>query len=177
MDSEFGGALRLGGTTQDVVPSGGFNLIRGRLDILGQRLELDEARITMEGSFIPRLLLIATTDVEDTSVSVTVSGAADNPEIAFTSNPVLPEEEVLARLIFGRGLESLSALQAARLALAVRTLAGRGGEGIVGKLRANTGLADLSFCCQKLNCLAAPAELLHCRCQAAKSANRMELSP
>ena len=143
LDSEFGGALRLGGTTQDVVPSGGFNLIRGRLDILGQRLELDEARITMEGSFIPRLLLIATTDVEDTSVSVTVSGAADNPEIAFTSNPELPEEEVLARLIFGRGLESLSALQAARLALAVRTLAGRGGEGIVGKLRANTGLADL----------------------------------
>ena len=97
----------------------------------------------MEGSFIPRLLLIATTDVEDTSVSVTVSGPADNPDIAFTSNPELPEEEVLARLIFGRGLENLSALQAARLALAVRTLAGRGGEGIVSKLRASTGLADL----------------------------------
>lgn len=143
LDSEFGGSLRLGGTTRNVVPSGGFALIRGRLDILGQRLELDEARITMEGSFLPRLLLIATTDVEDTSVSVTVSGPADDPEIAFTSNPELPEEEVLARLIFGRGLETLSALQAARLALAVRTLAGRGGEGIVSRLRGGTGLADL----------------------------------
>jgi translocation and assembly module TamB len=143
LDSEFGGALSLGGTSRNVVPSGGFNLIRGRLDILGQRLALDEARITMEGSFIPRLFLIATTDVDDTSVSVAISGPADAPDIAFTSAPELPQEEVLARLIFGRGLENLSALQAARLALAVRTLAGRGGEGIVSRLRNNTGLADL----------------------------------
>ena len=143
LDSEFGGTLRLGGTSRNVVPAGGFNLIRGRLDILGQRLALDEARITMEGSFIPRLFLLATTDVDDTSVSVTVSGPADAPDIAFTSAPELPQEEVLARLIFGRGLENLSALQAARLALAVRTLAGRGGEGIVSRLRSSTGLADL----------------------------------
>ncbi len=143
LDSEFGGSLRLRGTTRNVIPSGGFTLIRGRLDILGQRLELDEARITMEGSFVPQLFLQATTEVDDGSVSVTVSGTADNPDIAFTSNPQLPQEEALARLIFGQGLENLSALQAARLALAVRTLAGRGGEGIVGKLRNSTGLADL----------------------------------
>lgn len=143
LDSEFGGTLFLGGTTRDILPSGGFDLIRGRLDILGRRLDLTEARITMQGSAIPRLNLIAETTVDDTTLFVEVSGTADNPDIIFRSAPELPQEEVVARLIFGRSIETLSALQAARLALAVRTLAGRGGEGIVGKIRNTTGLADL----------------------------------
>ncbi len=48
-------------------------------------------------------------------------------------------------LLFGRGLDNISALQAAQLASAVATLAGRGGEGIVGRLRASTGLDDLDL--------------------------------
>src|SRR5690606_27519803 len=40
---------------------------------------------------------------------------------------------------------NISALQAAQLASAVATLAGRGGEGIVGRLRASTGLDDLDL--------------------------------
>ena len=143
LDSEFGGTLRLGGTTRDVIPSGGFELIRGRLDILGRRLNLTEARITMQGSFVPRINLVAASTVEDTRIMVQVSGPADNPDIAFTSTPELPQEEVVSRLIFGRGIETLSAFQAARLALAIRTLAGQGGEGIVSKIRGSTGLADL----------------------------------
>jgi translocation and assembly module TamB len=54
----------------------------------------------------------------------------------------LPQEEVLARLLFGKGIQTISALQAAQLANAVATLAGRGGEGIVSKLRKNFGLDD-----------------------------------
>ena len=42
-------------------------------------------------------------------------------------------------LLFSNGL---SPLQAARLALAVRTLAGQGGEGLVGNIRQGAGLAD-----------------------------------
>lgn len=143
LDSEFGGNLRLTGTTNNIVPLGAFNLIRGRLDILGRRLALEEARITMQGALVPFLNITATTQVEDTDINVGVFGPADAPEIEFSSSPDLPQEEVLARLLFGRGLETLSPLQAARLALAVRTLAGQGGEGLVGRIRGQTGLADL----------------------------------
>lgn len=143
LDSEFGGSLRITGSTSDVIPLGAFNLIRGRLDILGQRLALDEATITMQGSFVPILRILATTRSDEYTINVVVSGPASNPEILFTSQPELPQEEVLARLIFGRGLETLSPIQAARLALAVRTLAGQGGEGVVGNIRNSTGLADL----------------------------------
>ena len=142
LDSEFGGALRITGTTADVIPQGAFNLIRGRLDILGQRLALEEATVTIQGSFIPVLRIRATTDADDVSVAVIVAGPANNPEITFTSDPDLPQEEVLARLLFGRELESLSAIQAGRLALAVRTLAGQGGEGIISNVREGVGLAD-----------------------------------
>ena len=55
----------------------------------------------------------------------------------------LPEEEVISRLLFDRGLDNLSPLQAAQLASAVAELAGRGGEGIVSRLRNSFGLDDL----------------------------------
>ncbi len=142
LDSEFGGALRITGTSKDVVPIGAFNLIRGRLDLLGQRLEIEEATVTMQGSFIPVIRIRAATQADDVTVIIQVLGPATNPEILFSSEPELPEEEVLARLIFRRGLETLSPIQAARLALAVRTLAGRGGEGVVGNIRQGAGLAD-----------------------------------
>ena len=94
------------------------------------------------GSFVPVLRIRATTDAEDVQVAVIVAGRADSPEITFTSNPELPQEEILSLLLFGRELQSLSPIQAGRLALAVRTLTGQGGEGIVGNVRDGAGLAD-----------------------------------
>lgn len=52
---------------------------------------------------------------------------------------------MLAQLLFGRDLQSISALQAAQLAAAVASLAGKGGEGIVGRLRKGFGLDDLDL--------------------------------
>ncbi len=143
LDSEFGGSLRITGDTTNVVPIGAFDIIRGRLDILGNRLDIEEATVSIQGTFDPTLNIRATTDADEVLIAVLVQGPATNPEISFLSEPELPQEEVLSRLIFGRGIETLSAIQAAQLALAVRTLAGQGGEGIVGSIRSNTGLADL----------------------------------
>lgn len=143
LDAELGGELRLGGTTAAVVPSGAFDLIRGRLDILGKRLDLTQASLTLEGDFVPMLAVAASNESDGITSFVRIDGPATEPEVTFTSSPELPEEEVLSRLLFGRGIDSLSALQAAQLASAVATLAGRGGIGIVGRLREGFGLDDL----------------------------------
>jgi translocation and assembly module TamB len=143
IDAELGGALRLSGTTANVIPSGGFSLIRGRMDILGKRLTLSRADMTLEGRLVPEIAISASTDSGDVRTFVNVEGPADDPRVSFTSVPDLPQEEVLARLLFGRGLENLSAFQAAQLASAVATLAGRGGEGLISRLRRGTGLDDL----------------------------------
>ncbi len=143
LEAELGGSIRLTGTTQDVIPAGRFELIRGRLDILGKRLTLDEGFVNLQGDFNPFVELVATTQAGDTVLKIVVRGLATSPEILFLSEPELPEDEVLARLLFGRGIDEISPLQAAQLASAVATLAGRGGEGIVSKLRQNFGLDDL----------------------------------
>jgi translocation and assembly module TamB len=143
IDAELGGELRLLGTIADVRPSGGFSLIRGRIDILGRRLVLSRADLVLEGSLVPQIGIAADTASDGITSTVTVEGPADDPEVRFASSPELPQEEVLARLLFGRGLDRISALQAAQLANAVAVLAGRGGVGLVGNLRRNFGLDDL----------------------------------
>lgn len=143
LDAELGGSLRALGTTTAPAATGGFELIRGRLDILGQRLTLTEGRVSLEGALDPALRLVAATRSGEVEVRIIIEGRASSPEIRFESSPALPEDEVLAQLLFGRGVDTLSPLQAAQLASAVATLAGRGGEGIVGRLRTTLGFDDL----------------------------------
>jgi translocation and assembly module TamB len=143
LDAELGGALHLGGTTADVLPAGQFELIRGRLDILGKRFTLSEGSVQMQGALVPWIHFVATTVQTNATVTVTLEGEATAPTLSFTASPELPEEEVLAQLLFDRGLQNLSPFQAAQLAQAVATLAGTGGEGLISKLRRATGLDDL----------------------------------
>ena len=143
LDAELGGDLRLSGTTTAVSPSGSFSLIRGRLDILGKRLNLSEALLQLQGELVPFLRIVASTENDGIISSVVIEGPATNPVVAFTSQPELPEEEVLAQLLFGQTLQNLSAFQALQLAGAVGTLAGKSGDGIVGKLRKGIGLDNL----------------------------------
>lgn len=145
LDAELGGALRLTGTTANIVPIGQFSLIRGRLDVLAKRFTLSEGQVAMQGALVPWILFSAVTEQDDYTITLTLEGDASAPELKISSSPDLPEEEVLARLLFNRGLTNLSPLQAAQLASAVASLAGKGGEGIVAKLRQGFGLDDLDI--------------------------------
>ena len=144
LDAELGGSLQLAGTTGNIIPLGQFDLIRGRFDILGRRLELTEGSISLQGDFNAVVRLVAETETDSGTVGVVIEGPIREPEIDFTSASGLPDDEILAQLIFGRGLQTLTPFQAARLASAVATLSGRGG-GFLGDLREGTGLDDLDF--------------------------------
>lgn len=142
LDAELGGSLRLTGTTADVIPIGQFNLIRGRLDLLGNRFALNEGFASLQGDFMPFVRLIASTEREGVSARIVLQGRADEPELVFESSPELPQEEIVSLLLFGRGFETLSLFQAAQLASSLATLSGQS-EGILEKLRRNVGLDDL----------------------------------
>ena len=145
VDAELGGEIRLTGNARQPIPIGELELIRGRVDLLGKRFDLTEGLIEMQGSLIPVIRLVAETEQDDITTRIIIDGEARDPDITFESSPQLPEEEVLSQLLFGRGLDNISALQAAQLASAVAALAGRGGDGIVARLRASTGLDDLDL--------------------------------
>ena len=144
IDAELGGHLTVRGTLADVQPVGSFTLIRGRVLVIGQRINLTEGTVTLQGDLNPYLSLSATTSSDSVDVTATVEGYADNPQIVLSSTPELPQDEILARFLFKRSVSDLSAVQIAQLAEAVTQLAGGGsGNGILDSLRAGVGLDDL----------------------------------
>ncbi|MEL6689721.1 MAG: translocation/assembly module TamB domain-containing protein [Pseudomonadota bacterium] len=145
LDAGFNGGVRVTGTVANPVPTGELELLRGRLDFLGRRLDLTQGAITVSGSLIPRMEIVAQTTVEDITAQIGLSGPVDNPVLALSSSPELPEDEILARVLFGRGIETLSAFQVARLVNSVRKLSGRAGNGVLENARNSLGVDDLDL--------------------------------
>jgi translocation and assembly module TamB len=146
IDAEFGGAIRIAGTSAAVVPSGEFDLIRGRIEILGTRLDLTEGSATLQGDFDPFLRLRAESRAGGYRVIISVDGPASSPDISLSSDPFLPEDEILAQLLFGRSVSALSPVQLLQLADAASSLAGGSSNGgILSNLRDGLGLDDLDL--------------------------------
>ena len=145
LDAELGGEFRLTGSTANIVPQGRFDLVRGRLDVLGQRFTLTEGSLSLDGGFDPFLRFVADTTTQDTDIRIILEGLASRPTLSFQSFPELPEDEVLSLLLFGREISAISPLQAVRLVSAIRTLTGRGGEGAVNRIRRKLDLDDLDI--------------------------------
>ena len=144
VDAEFDGSVRVAGTLGDPRATGDFDMRRGRIEILGKRFNLTSGTLTFAGDLIPIVEFMATTATASATVTVSVTGRADDPTIRFSSNPDLPQEEVLSRILFERSVGSLSPLQAAQLIDALAQFTGIGGSGgLFGRIRQATGLDDL----------------------------------
>ena len=145
IDAELGGSLTVRGTATDPVVSGGFEMRRGRLNILNKRLDFTSGEISFGGSLTPTLNLEATNTTGSTTITITVAGVANDPSITFSSSPALPQDEILAQLIFGQSMSKLSALQIAQLADAASQLAGGRSTSLFQALRSNLGVDDLDI--------------------------------
>jgi len=145
LDSELGGRVQLSGPLTAPQPTGSFNLIRGRFDILTKRLNLQEGRISLDGTLNPQLYFLANTQGNGIDVNVTLRGKLDDLEVTFSSQPELPQDEILAFLIFGRSINELSPLQIAQLAASLSELTGFSGPSLLNRLRSASGLDDLDI--------------------------------
>jgi translocation and assembly module TamB len=143
LDAEVGGGLTLTGTTKRIISAGRFDLLRGRLSILGQRFDLVEGSTQFQGDLVPYIRFVSATETSTGEVRVVVDGPANEPSVRFESTPEAPQDEVLAQLLFGRSVTEISPFQALQLASAVAELAGRGGVGVISTLREGFGLDDL----------------------------------
>ncbi|WP_295950037.1 translocation/assembly module TamB domain-containing protein [uncultured Bartonella sp.] len=149
LDVELGGEIGLFGPVNEIHPVGGFQMLRGRFEILSQRLTFTEGTVTLVGNLNPEVNFVATTQGSDITVTVTVSGTINALSVSFTSVPILPQDEVLARLIFNRSISELSPFQIAQLASAAAELAGVTNTSLLGSLRSTTGLDDLDVVTDK----------------------------
>jgi len=146
LESEWGIDIALRGTVNDPRIGGSARLVRGDYTFAGTRFELTRGRILFDENepIDPRLDILAETSRSGTNVDIAITGNAQSPAIAFSSEPALPEEEILSRLLFGGSVTSLSATDAVQLAAALAALQG-GGAGLdpIGELRRSIGLDQL----------------------------------
>lgn len=144
LESEWSADLNVQGTTATPRIVGTLDLIRGDLSLAGRRFEVRRGHVAFTGARPPnpRIDLEAVSDIEGVEVAIVVTGSSTNPQIAFTSSPSLPQEEVVSRILFGSSATEISALQAVQLAASLNTLRGGGGGGLnpLGRLRSATGI-------------------------------------
>jgi translocation and assembly module TamB len=146
INSEWSADLKIAGTVTEPRISGRADLIRGSYDFAGRRFDLERGQIRFlgESPVNPVLDITAEGGVQGLNAVIRVTGRGQRPEIAFTSTPALPQDELLSRLLFGTSITNLSAPEALQLAAAVASLNNSGG-GLdpINAVRAATGLDRL----------------------------------
>lgn len=146
LDSEWGIDIALRGTVDDPRIGGTATLVRGDYTFAGSEFELTRGRIVFDqnGPIDPQLDIAAEANRSGTQVAIGITGNAMAPQIAFSSTPALPDEEILSRLLFGGPVTSLSATDALQLGAALASLqSGGGGLDPIGSLRNSIGLDQL----------------------------------
>jgi translocation and assembly module TamB len=126
LDAEMGGTIHVHGTTAKPIPDGGLQLRRGTLTVIGTTLNFTEGKIDFNGAGLtdPALHFVATSTTATIVASLTVSGSAKDPKITLSSVPELPQDEILAQLLFNTSTSKLSAIQLAQIAAALASLSG-----------------------------------------------------
>ncbi|MEZ5786324.1 MAG: translocation/assembly module TamB domain-containing protein [Xanthobacteraceae bacterium] len=145
IDAELGGDIQVRGPLSSPVTTGAFQLRRGRMSIAGSRLDFTRGRILFAGSLTPDLDLAAQTTSSDITATITISGPATQPGFVFSSQPELPQEEVLSRLLFSKATGALSPVQALQLAQVAAQFSDGGGNDVFERLRRTLGVDNLDI--------------------------------
>ncbi|MEK9281441.1 translocation/assembly module TamB domain-containing protein [Bradyrhizobium sp. ISRA442] len=140
--AELGGSIHVGGTTNAPVPKGAFSLFQGKLVVLGKTLTFTKGNLSFSGDLAPELDFAAEMQASDITAQVGISGPAAAPVFAFHSQPELPQDEILSRILFQKASGSLTTSQAVQLAGAAAQFAS-GGEGTVDRMRRSLGVDNL----------------------------------
>jgi translocation and assembly module TamB len=149
LDAELGGSLHVGGTVSAPKPEGGFALRRGQFSLAGQNINFTTGKVFLDGQLPidPSLDFSATVLGTNVAATVSVTGNASAPKIRLSSVPELPQDEILAQLLFRRKASDLGPLQLAQIAAALAQIADVGGSSgfdPLGAARKSVGLDVLS---------------------------------
>ena len=141
--TEWRGDWHVTGSPSELNINGDAVLVYGRAFLLNRAFRMEEALVSLSGDVrSAEISLLARHQREGLTVEARISGPVSSPELTLSSQPALPEDEILARLLFDRNSGQLSALETATIAA---QLSGQNLFGIVGGLRRAAGLDRLDF--------------------------------
>ncbi|MEO5327767.1 MAG: translocation/assembly module TamB domain-containing protein [Magnetococcus sp. THC-1_WYH] len=146
LDSQWQGNLHVQGSFGEPRIGGKLEVRRGYLNFLNRRYALNKGIIRFSGQYPPNptMDVEAVTKSHDLEVTANLEGSVTSPRLRFSSVPSMPEDEVLANLLFGRSVDAITPAQAIKLASTVQSL--RSGEmGIVEEIGQSLGVDQLDF--------------------------------
>jgi translocation and assembly module TamB len=147
LDSEWRGRLRVTGTTATPAVDGKLEVVRGTYAFLGKTASLSRGTITFLGGarIDPQIDIEGRVGSSAVVAIISIAGTATQPSIHLASEPPLPQDEILARVLFGTTTSKISAGQAFEIAQAGAALATGGDPGVLDRVRSGLGLDRLSL--------------------------------
>jgi autotransporter translocation and assembly factor TamB len=120
---------------------GELRLVDGRYRAYGQDLVIDRGRVSFAGSAEDAALdvLAVRTASDGTLAGLEVAGEVTRPEVTLTSDPAMPDADVLSYILYGKPLSDGSSTEQTQVAGAAATL---GANVITTRLAAQVGLDD-----------------------------------
>lgn len=145
LDTLWTGELAIGGTVANPGVVGTLTKQRGTLDFAGKTFNLTKGNVRFldRTSIDPDLDIALTYTRTDLTATIAVTGRSSAPVIALSSDPDLPRDEILSRILFNKGAGELSAMEAVQLANTLAQLSGKGGvsgAGILNSVQETLGL-------------------------------------
>ena len=147
LDAEMSGQFQIGGTAAAPTAIGGLTMRRGDFTLGGRKLNFTRGVVALDNlnTIDPSLDFVASTVVQQTTITITISGTSRAPVIAISSSPSLPSDEAMALLLFGKSASSLSAFELVQIAGALAELTGQSpGSSFMSRIRQGLGLDRLT---------------------------------
>ncbi|MGD9161740.1 MAG: translocation/assembly module TamB domain-containing protein, partial [Desulfobacteraceae bacterium] len=126
LDSEWKGDVKLEGDSNNPVITGNFTLVRGNYNFLARPFTLTDGQVTFSGNSPPDPYFDVTGKSVNSSITalINLKGSIKNPVLSLSSEPELPQDEILARVLFDREVSQITPLQALQLTAALKQMLG-----------------------------------------------------
>ncbi|WNO07818.1 translocation/assembly module TamB domain-containing protein [Teredinibacter sp. KSP-S5-2] len=128
LEAELVGNIHLKGNLQKPRYDGQFRTVRGVFKVFGKKFTLTEGLVDFANNAIS-LYVTGEYDKKDQRVIANISGTNEDIKVSLSAEPALPDDEILAFIIFGKAVQNITPVEAIQLATAVQTL--RGGSNAI----------------------------------------------
>ena len=106
-DQPLGGPLADWRHARDPVITGSVSCYKGTFDFLGKNFVLTRGAVTLAGGSLanPLLDIEPTNETPDLTAHLLITGPVSKMKLDLTSDPSLPRDDILSRVLFGRSLK------------------------------------------------------------------------
>ena len=132
LSTEWKTDIAITGKPTNPIIAGEVAAVKGSMDFLNKIFTLEKGIITLNADNLanPLLDIVMANAGSDLTSYVRISGTVKKLKLSLTSDPAMPQDDVMAHILFGRNANELGRSEALQLAAAMGRLASGLGSGL-----------------------------------------------